>query len=162
MGNPANDFPIPKPPATPPASQTSLGKPAAELRGLIKQYHLRLSTSSSSNWGNYSPSNLIDGNPQSTWFSGSGDSAATGKSPWVEIGFPEDVTIAHVKILGNRDPNWRTGYCVLRGKLTIHGADRKILLSTEADGNGDHFDFDFKLPAPVQRARYVRFTSLKD
>jgi hypothetical protein len=104
----------------------------------------------------------VDGELKSSWFSGSNDSAAKGKKPWLQIGFPEDVTVNRVTVLGNRDPQWLNGYTILAGKLELLDKDDKVLWSEENEGTGNFRDFDFLPKEKVEGVRAVRFTSLGD
>lgn len=141
-----------------------IDKPRADVgtTGLIRKYAGRLRIDASSRWGNYVPENLIDGDPVTPWFSETGDSVAKGRAPWVEIEFPEDVTVARVQILGNRDPNWNPNYSILSGKLTFFDKNRQAIKAIDGIGTGKEFDFEFKVAPAVGGVRYVRFASVKD
>lgn len=138
-------------------------KEKAENRNtLITRHKANLKLSASSMWNGWPVEKLIDGDPATSWFSEQGDTSTQCKIPWVEIEFPEDVTIARVTLLGNREPNWPTGFAVVLGKLELFDKDGKRLHEVKDEGVGEHNDFDFTLKQAVKGVRKVRFTSLKD
>ncbi len=133
----------------------------AKQKGLVAKYAGRLKIRASSAWGNYSVTQLFDGNETSTWFSGTGDTVGSGKSPWVEVTFPEDVTIHAMIILGNRDLQW-SGYHVQAGRFDFIDAAGKTVSSHDVTAVGDKFDMKSDLDADVTGVRTVRFTVTKD
>jgi len=116
------------------------------------------STTYSTSWPT---ANLFDGNLESSWFSSTGDSAAQGTKPWVEIELPQDETVARVGIMGNRDPSYPTGYSVLEGSVELMDKNRKVLWTGSMKSIGDLKDFDFK-PGNIKGVRFIRFNSTKD
>ncbi len=136
------------------------GKPTA--KGLIGKYANKLTISTSSDYGGYPASNLIDGIETSTWYSSPGDSVRSGKSPWVQIDFPEAVTIQKIKILGTRDPSWLDGYSPTAGKLLFMGEATKILSETTLKAVGPRNDFEFASDDGVAKVRSIRFTVTED
>ena len=153
--NPFN--PNPAPPQAPPQAVP----PSAKQKGLVAKYAGRLKTRASSVWGNYAVTQLFDGIETSTWFSGTGDTVGAGKSPWVEVTFPEDVTIHAMTILGNRDIQW-PGYHVQAGRFDFIDAAGKTLSSHDVTAVGEKFDMKSDLDADVTGVRTVRFTVTKD
>ncbi len=135
--------------------------PNANQKGLVAKYADRLKIRASSVWGSYSVTQLFDGIETSTWFSGTGDTVGCGKSPWVEVTFPEDVTIHAMTILGNRDVNW-SGYFVHAGRFDFIDVAGKTLSSHDATAMGNNFDMKSDLEADVKGVRTVRFTVTKD
>ena len=135
--------------------------PNAKQKGLVAKYADRLKIRASSVWGSYSVTQLFDGIETSTWFSGTGDTVGSGKSPWVEVTFPEDVTIHAMTILGNRDLQW-SGYFVHAGRFDFMDESGKTLSSHDVIATGDKFDMKSALDADVKGVRTVRFTVTKD
>lgn len=129
---------------------------------LVAKHKDKLKLSASSSWAGYPVERLIDGDPDTSWFSEKGDTTTQGQSPWVEVEFPEDVTMRRVTLLGNREPNFPKGFAILSGKLEFFDKNGKLLHSVEGEGVGETRDFDFKLKKALQGVRKVRFTALKD
>jgi hypothetical protein len=94
---------------------------------LVKAYRDKLKATASTAWPGWEAEKVIDGDVQTSWFSQRGDAAAKGKKPWVMVAFPEDVTVAHVTVLGNREPHWFNGYTILNGMVEFLDADGKQL-----------------------------------
>jgi hypothetical protein len=146
---------------------TSLGADAKKEKTenkntLIAKHKDNLKLSASSTWNGWPVEKLIDGDTGTSWFSAQGDTATKCGIPWVEVEFPEDVTISRVTLLGNREVNWPRGFDVLLGKLELFDKNGKRLHAVEDEGVGEHHDFDFTLKQSVKGVRKVRFTSLKD
>jgi hypothetical protein len=129
---------------------------------LITAYRKKLTATASTEWPGWEAKKLIDGDVQTSWFSAHGDAAALGKKPWVTVTFPEDVTVARVTILGNREPAWYTGFTILDGMVEFLDADGKQLWVDENTGVGNRSDFEFKPKEPIKGVRSIKFTSLKD
>ena len=53
------------------------------------------------------------------------DAVAHGAKPWLQVTFPEDITVKRVTILGNRDPQWLLGYTILAGTIELLDAKGK-------------------------------------
>lgn len=121
-----------------------------------------LTASASSSYGGWPPSNATDGNIQTSWYSGSNDSAAKGTSPFFQLELREPSTVRRVTILGNRDPSFLRGYTILSGRLDIYDAREHLLFSATSAGTGNRRDFDFRLEAPAPGVKMIRFTSLSD
>ncbi len=129
---------------------------------LITKHKKDLKLAASSSFGGYRVDRLIDGDSGTSWFSEGGDTTTKNKNPWVEVEFPEDVTIARVTLLGNREAAYPKGYDVLEGKIELFDKDGKSLHKEEGKGIGEHHDFDFTLKEALKGVRKVRFTSIKD
>jgi hypothetical protein len=129
---------------------------------LVLKYPGKLLLSASSIWDGWPEALAFDGNPHSSWFTAKGDAVAHGTKPWIQVTFPEDVTVKRVTILGNRDPRWLTGYTILAGTIELLDARGKQLAFNENDGRGKAYDYDWKLKAPVAQVRTVRFNALGD
>jgi len=119
------------------------------------------SLATSSTWSGWPASNATDGNEETSWFSGSGDSAAHGRSPFFEMKFHSPRTVHRVTILGNRDPSWPRGFTILAGRLDAFDDVGSVLASKRQTGAGDKSDFTFDL-GDLGGVKRVRFTSLKD
>ena len=145
----------------PDPAQPQAVAPSTNQKGLVAKYADRLKIRASSVWGSYSVTQLFDGIETSTWFSGTGDTVGCGMSPWVEVTFPEDVTIHAMTILGNRDVNW-SGYHVHAGRFDFIDVAGKTLSSHDVTATGNNFDMKTALDADVKGVRTVRFTVTKD
>lgn len=129
---------------------------------LVLKYPGKLLLSASSIWDGWPEALAFDGNPHSSWFTAKGDAVAHGTKPWLQVTFPEDITVKRVTILGNRDPQWLIGYTILAGTIELLDAKGKRLAFDENDGTGKAYDYDWKLKMPVPRVRTVRFTAMGD
>jgi hypothetical protein len=146
-----------------PAPKPDEKKPdEANKNTLITKHKNKLKVSASSAFAGWPAERLIDGNAETSWFSNSNDSVGKGAKPWAEIEFPEDVAVARVSVLGNREKGFPKGYAVLAGKLELFDKDGKQIHAEEGKGAGDLNDFDFRLKKPLPGVRKVRFTSTKD
>jgi F5/8 type C domain len=109
----------------------------------------------------WAASRLIDGEEETSWFSSASDTATVkGTTPWVKLAFPADVTVKRVTILGNREPQYPSGYSVLAGKLELLDEKGKVLESKELKAAGEKFDLDFVISAAGVRA--IKFTITDD
>jgi len=118
--------------------------------------------SASSSYGGWPPNNATDGNPQTSWYSASNDSAAHGAAPFLQLSFNTPSTVRRVTILGNRDPKYLVRYTILSGKLDWLDANGRALASLTSAGTGNRRDFDFRLANPVANVKMIRFTSIQD
>ena len=122
----------------------------------------RLVAAASSTWPGWPAERIVDGDPTTSWFSDRGDAAAHGRTPWVSITFPVDVTVKKVRILGNREPAWPTGFTIHYGRLELLDDKGVVIAKLENEGRNTLADIDFVLKTPATRVRTVRFTSLHD
>lgn len=129
---------------------------------LLKRDRATLVFSRSSDWQGWPADKAFDGNPDTSWFSASGDSVADGKRPWLAVTFAADVAVSRVTVLGNREPGSPMGYTVHAGRLELLDADGRVVIQAEREAKGDRADFDFVLCEPFGRVRTVKFTVLKD
>src|SRR5688572_24051549 len=129
---------------------------------LVLKHHKELELAASTEWVGWPMAYAVDGKVETSWFSAQDDSAAKGKRPWIGMTFPEDVAVKRVTVLGNRDPQWPTGYSILAGRIELCDKDGKVLHKMEHDGLGNGKDFDLKLEKAMAGVRCVRFTSLGD
>ena len=151
-----------EPAKNPDADKETPKAPTDNKNGLVTKYHDKLEATASTSWAGWAPEKLIDGKPDTSWFSDRGDAAAKGTKPWVQFTFPEDVTVTRVTLLGNREPAWFDDFSVLSGVVEFLDADGKSLWVEEANGEGDRHDYEFKPKKPVKGVRSIKFTSLKD
>lgn len=128
---------------------------------LITKHAAKLKLDASSFWLGWPVEKIVDGNVETAWFSARGDAAALKKSPWVEVEFPEDVTLTHVTIVGNREPVWLKGFTILSGRLEVFDKDGKVIFKKGGQCADNFRDFDFKPDKPLT-ARKFRFTSTSD
>jgi hypothetical protein len=129
---------------------------------LVRKYPGKLLLSASSIYEGWPETFAFDDNPHSSWFTAKGDAVAHGTKPWIQVTFPEDVTVKRVTILGNRDPRWLRGYTILAGTIELFDAAGKRIALNENDGRGKAYDYDWKLQEPVGKVRTVRFNALGD
>ena len=151
----ASAQPLPAPPArsAPPLSSASWGHFVAPLD---------LEVESSSTYPGWSASNVLDGNPDTSWFSGTNDSTARGLSPWLLLTANRPLEVRVVVVKGNRNPIYFVGYSVLTGRLTLAGKGGEILYSEALAGQPPFYDFVFKPPRPVDGVQSLRFDVLSD
>jgi hypothetical protein len=116
----------------------------------------------SSTWDGWPARNAVDGNLETSWFSGQDDSAARKKSPWLELEFPRAIAVKGVEVLGNRDPEWEKGYTIHVGQVELFDASGKSLWKGTNEGWNKLQDMRFELRAKVEGVRRVRFTSVAD
>jgi len=129
---------------------------------LIKQHKDKLDLSASTFYQGWPVERAFDGDAATSWFSATNDAVAKGAKPWVQVTFPEDVTVNRVTILGNREPPWQIGYSILAGSVELRDKEGKRLHYEEGDATGDVKDFEFKLKKPLTGVRSIRFTALGD
>jgi hypothetical protein len=129
---------------------------------LVQRYRKQLTLRTSSSYSGWPIDRALDGDPQTSWFSGSGDSAAKGTTPWLELGFPADVDVRRIEILGNREKPWARGYTIRLVRLELFDAEGKLLLKRENEGFNALQDITLKLRSPAFGVRRLRVTSLND
>jgi hypothetical protein len=128
---------------------------------LITKHHDKLELKASSEWQGWPTTNLFDGKEETSWYSNTPDNTTTGtNNPVITVVFPEDVAIKRVTVLGNRDPQYLTGYFVTEGTIELLDKNDKVVGTHEMKGAGDKFDFDLKLDK-FHTVRAVRFTMTK-
>jgi hypothetical protein len=135
--------------------------PEATPVAVLPPPEARAGVNTSSAYGGWPATNATDGNPLTSWYSASGDSAAKGKAPFFEMTFPKPRTVHHVRILGNRDPSYPKGYTIRSGRLDVIDDAGQIVATGTRDGKGELSDFDFDLRG-LEDVKTVRFTSLRD
>lgn len=128
---------------------------------LVTKYKDKLTLNASSQWDSWPVGHAFDGNEQTSWYSSGGDAPQNGKTPTITATFPEDVRVKRVTVLGNRDPQYPTGYFVLEGKIELLDKDDKVISTHELKGEGEKHDFDLILKK-LTTVRAVRFTMTKD
>lgn len=145
----------------------TFGGPAAPGRArntnrLIAKYRDKLTLRASSAWSGWPVDNAFDGKPETSWFSMQDNAAARDQRPWVQVAFPEAITVRRVTILGNRDPAWREGYTIRAGAIELLDKDGKRLYHKDDKGEGKFSDFDFVLPRATAGVHSIRFTARSD
>src|SRR5262245_55896252 len=146
--------PAPKPDYKPPEGPNK--------NTLIEKHKGKIKMSASTVYIGWPAEKLIDGDPNTSWFSNTNDTVTRGTTPWVEVEFPEDVDVARVTILGNREPSYPKGYAILAGKLELFDKNGVRIEEAEGKGVGEHNDFEFTGKKLITGVRKVRFTSIKD
>jgi len=129
---------------------------------LFKAHAGKITFEASSSYAGWEAGKLIDGVEATSWFSADSDSPMRGKKPWVRATFGEDVTVRRVTILGNREPNFPTGYFVTAGTLELLDAAGQTLHKADVTSTGPKHDFDFDLFHTKGKVRAIRFTCTQD
>jgi hypothetical protein len=145
-----------------PKSKPGQKEQGPNTNALVKKYKGQLAFSRSSDWQGWPPEKAFDDNPETSWFSATGDTPTAERQPWIAATFPEDVAVRRVTVLGNREPNSATGYAVLVGRLELLDKDGRAVIRAQRDGKGERSDFDFVLAEPFGRVRTIRFTAVQD
>ncbi|MCU0706155.1 MAG: discoidin domain-containing protein [Fimbriiglobus sp.] len=128
---------------------------------LVTQHKEKMEAKATSDWAPQWPvEHLFDGKDETSWYSKAPDSTLTDQKPAVTVTFPDDVRVKRVTILGNRDPQYPTGYFVSEGTVELLDDKGKVISSHEMKSAGDKHDFDLKLDRFVT-LRGVRFTCTK-
>jgi hypothetical protein len=122
----------------------------------------RLRIEASSSYPGWPVSNAVDGDETTSWYSGSNDSVAQGKRPFVYIELPESTPLRTVTILGNRDPSFYNGYAILEGQLDVYDGAGRLVTSLSGRSAGERHDFKFELPRELEGVGALRFTSTRD
>jgi hypothetical protein len=132
-------------------------KPAATL-----PLYARANVEVSSSYPGWPASNAVDGNEETSWYSGSNDSVAQGKKPFYQLTFKEPTPVRTVTILGNRDPAFLNGYAILAGQLDVFDASGRLVATITQTSDGQRHDFVFRLPQTAEGVKTLRFTSTRD
>jgi hypothetical protein len=143
------------------SSAAALASDGGEL-DLVQRYRKQLTLRTSSSYSGWPIDRALDGDPQTSWFSGTNDSAARGTTPWLELVFPADVEVRRVEILGNREKPWARGYTIRLVRLELFDAEGKLLLKRENEGFNALQDITLKLRSTAFGVRRLRVTSLND
>ena len=136
--------------------------PAGNSNALVARHKDKLAVTASTFWPGWPPQYVVDGNKAKSWFTARGDTITKKTKPWVQVAFPEDVTVSRVTVYGNREKPWEKGFALLAGRLDLLGAAGKVVASEDYDGTGETKDFDCPFKQPVAGVRVVRFTALGD
>ncbi len=129
---------------------------------LLKEYGASVILRTSSSYSGWPAQRMIDGNPQTSWFSAGQDSTALGKSPWIEIEFPSDEKVRRITQLGNREPSWRVGYSITLVRFELLDKSDKVLKSWVGESTNATHDIEYSPKAPIAHVRKIRITSLQD
>ncbi len=127
---------------------------------VITKHKAKLNATASTQWQNWPVTHLLDGKEATSWYSNTPDNTFEKVYPWVMVAFPEDVSVKRVTILGNRDPEYPSGYTVTEGTLELLDANGKVISTHAVIDAGEKFDFDLRLDKPTT-VRAVRFTMTK-
>jgi len=153
----------PEPVATQAEPVATRAEPPTRLTTpLMERFAGRVVARASSEWAGWPAARLVDGDGTTSWFSAMGDAAANGKRPWVELAFPEAITVSSVAVRGNREPSWPRGFSIHYGLLELLDDNGAVVASVKNEGKNTAADIDFKLKKAVAGVRVVRFTSLMD
>lgn len=150
------------PPAPPQVAATRPDVPPVGDGELLTRHRRGLRAAASSEYPGWPAVHAVDGDPLTSWFSASGDAAALKRSPWVEVAFPEDVTVQRVLALGNREPDWPVDYSIVVARVELYDRGGKLLASQGNETGNPAFDIAFRFKAPVAKVRRLRFVSLVD
>jgi len=133
------------------ATPLALEKNMARLNGLVVNV--------SSTYEGWPKERLVDGKIDTSWFTEVGDAANLGKSPYVELVFPQPITLEGVNFRGNRE--YKDGYDILEGILTITSKTGDVYKYTITFPQPDR-DFNVKLKKELSNITSVKLTFTKD
>jgi len=102
---------------------------------------------------------LTDGDIQTSWFTAVGDAANLGKSPFVQIIFPQPIKIQGINFRGNRE--YKVNYDVLEGILSLTDKVGKNYVYTVKLPMPDR-DFDVTFKNKINDIVELKFTFTKD
>ncbi len=109
--------------------------------------------------GSSTPDRAVDGNTLTSWFTAVGDAANKRSSPFIEVTLPEDVNVAQIKLLGNRQNS--EGFDFFAGEFqAFDAADVEVFNSGELLLPGPIRDI--AVPVDLDGVRRVRFTATAD
>ena len=146
------------------APEPSLARPPEVAPPLEPRLPLRarLRIEASSSYPGWPATNAIDGEETTSWYSGSNDSVAQGKRPFVYLELEDPAPLRTVTILGNRDPSFYDGYAILEGQLDVFDGAGRLATSLSQKSAGERHDFKFELPRNLEGVGALRFTSTRD
>lgn len=148
--------------AAPVPKDATPAKQGPNTNALLKAQAGKFTVDASSTFGGWEPGKLVDGNVETSWFSASGDAPMNGKQPWVRIAFESDVTVRRVTVLGNREPQYPTGYFVLTGTIELVDDRGEVLQKIDMKAEGEKKDFDWDVGYAKRNVRAIRFTATGD
>lgn len=149
------DVSTPEPSLASPPDESPPPQPRLPLRA-------RLRIEASSSYPGWPATNAIDGEETTSWYSGSNDSVAQGKRPFVYLELADPAPLRTVTILGNRDPSFYDGYAILEGQLDVFDGAGRLATSLSQKSAGERHDFKFELPRNLEGVGALRFTSTRD
>lgn len=129
---------------------------------LIKRHAGQITVSASSFWVNWPAEHVIDGDHATAWYSENGDAPMCDRQPWVQLRFPEDITVRRITILGTRDPQYPNGYFILEGTLQLLDEHERVLLTRDLRARGEYFDLEWLVERSPAQVRAIRFIATKD
>lgn len=129
---------------------------------LITENLEKLKFHCSTHWGGWPASRAFDGDKTTSWFTARGDAAAKGKTPWIEVEFPADVTVRRATLHANREAPWEVGYTIRVGRLEFFDAAGKVVYTKSGELGGKHEEIEFRPATPITNVRRIRFTSIQD
>ncbi|RYY00077.1 discoidin domain-containing protein [bacterium] len=116
---------------------------------------VNVSSEYSSTW---TKNRLIDGNLNTSWFTAVNDAANLGKSPYIEIIFPQAVNIKGVNLKGNRE--YQNGYDILEGTLIVNSQSGSSSYNVKFPEPNRDFDITFN--QNINSVSSVKFQITKD
>jgi hypothetical protein len=130
------------------------------VQGNLTQLVPATTASASSSFNGFPPSRVIDDNLSTDWFTAAGDAVNRGTTPFLEIVFPQDVTVTELQMFGSRAfPN---GFDFFAGIFKLFDASGAVLFDSGVV-NLPAPDRDVTLPIPnIAGVRRVRFTATAD
>lgn len=117
-----------------------------------------ITTEASSAHALFGPERGVDGNPNTSWFTSSGDARNRGGAPFFEVSFPLNVQVLGIRLRGNRE--WPSGFDFKRGELKLFDEGGEVIYSKKVSLPSPDRDLDLELSEA--RVRVVRFTALDD
>lgn len=123
----------------------------ARLPGVI----VNVSSEFSATWAK---SRLIDGNLNTSWFTAVNDAANLGKSPYIEVIFPQPVNIKGVNLKGNRE--YQNGYDIFEGILIVNSQSGSSSYNVKFPEPNRDFDISFN--QNINSVNSIKFQITKD
>ena len=104
------------------------------------------------------PSRAIDGSTLTSWFTQFGDAANNRTSPFIEVTLPQDVDVAQIRVLGNRQINGRDFFAGIF--QAFDSTDSELFNSGVI--NLPAPSRDIAVPVDLDGIRKIRFTATAD
>ena len=145
-----------------PRSLRTVDPTKPNTNAVLKRFAGKFTPSASSQFQGWEVTKAFDGDPLTSWYSNSGDAPMGGAKPWVTVTFPEATSVRRVTVLGNREPQYPTGYSITAGTIELLDANGKVLFTRSVKATGDKFDLTLLPPAAVGGVRAVKVTATED
>ena len=145
-----------------PRSLRTIDPTRPNTNAVLKRFAGKFKPSASSEFQGWGVAKAFDGDPQTSWFSNNQDAPMNGAKPWVKVTFPEATSVRRVTVLGNREPQYPTGYSVPAGTIELLDANGKVLFGRDVKAVGDKFDLTLLPRMAIGGVRAVKVTATED